>query len=93
MGQGCAKRTLPLIDLKQTSNLKQARCGQFDVSAFSMPANRVDTECRAPARDGRQLSDVADFDDFVLDHATGGFHRNDITLFLGDQGASQRRTY
>src|SRR5690242_11766817 len=52
----------------------------------------VSCQSMAPARSGRLLSDVANFDNLILDNATRRFDRHHITLFLGDQGTGDRRT-
>src|SRR3990167_1331804 len=45
----------------------------------------------APARSGRRLSDVTNFDNLVLNDAARRFHGNHVAFFLGNQGASNRR--
>src|SRR3546814_5904271 len=58
------------------------------------PTHNIWVSCQimAPARSGRLRSDVTDFDNLILDDTTRRLHSHHITLFLGNQGASNGRT-
>src|SRR3546814_248547 len=62
-------------------------------SSHKPPTQNVWASCQVmmPARAGCR-SDVADFDNLVLDQPTGRFDGYDITFFLADQCAGNRRT-